>query len=202
MGQVKVVVLVLVSILFLTVYATLTWFTTAAPGIDKIFTMCGGQKADLFSLTLSAISTTTTMVVNTFSHFSKVFDPKTYTDLREKILPVWNAKPEGPPPTRLERAWNTTKTVAKCAMMIGDLTTYSIAGGVSSGESVGGTIGNLIGWGASKLLDFGSKIKKIVKLQSVRIIEARQIDFLTKFLMPAYAKSFVNRHEFRRRVFE
>ena len=37
-------------------------------------------------------------------------------------------------------------------MMIGDLTTYSIAGGVSSGESVGGTIGNLIGWGASKLL--------------------------------------------------
>ena len=150
-GIAKVVVLVLVSIVFLAVYATLTWFTTAS-GIDKIYTMCGGQTADLFSLTLSAISTTTTMVVNTFSQVCKVFDPKTYTDIREKILPVWNAKPGSIPQTRLQRAWNTTKTVAKCAMMIGDLATYSIAGGVGSGESVGGTIGNLVGWAGSKVL--------------------------------------------------
>jgi hypothetical protein len=150
-GIAKATVLVLISVVFLAVYATLTWFTTAS-GIDKIFKMCGNQKTDLFSLALSAISTTTTMVVNTCSQVSKVFDPKTYKDIREKILPVWNAKPDSPPQTRLQRAWNTTKTVAKCAMIIGDLTTYAIAGGIDSGESTGGTIGNLVGWAGSKLL--------------------------------------------------
>jgi hypothetical protein len=42
------------------------------------------------------------------------------------------------------------------------------------------------------LLDFGSKIKKIIKLQVVAIFESQQIDLLAKSIMPACIEGFVN----------
>lgn len=129
----KAGLMLVVSLFFLTVYGVLTWFT-AASGIDKIFKM-SGVKMDGFAITLAAISTVTTMFVNTFSQVFKVFNPATYSDLKKKFAHIDNSWGQGA--TRKERVWNKLKIIGRAFMLLGNEMAYSVAGGYQSGKDVG-----------------------------------------------------------------
>lgn len=83
-GLLRCVLLGAVSTVFLAVYATLTWFTTVS-GVNKLFNSLGATPDTLLAHVIAMICTSTTMVVNTFSQVYKVFNPKTYVDLKENL---------------------------------------------------------------------------------------------------------------------
>ncbi|ARM35095.1 hypothetical protein B0B39_16955 [Legionella longbeachae] len=141
-GLLRCVLLGFVSTIFLAVYATLTWFTTAS-GINKLFNALGANPDTFLAHVLSMICTSTTMVVNTFSQVYKVFNPKTYVDLKEKFESIYQPPEEHQ--TRSQKIKYGAINMLKLCALIGDSLAYSVAGGIRSGVHVGETLGEAIG---------------------------------------------------------
>ncbi|CEK09617.1 hypothetical protein [Legionella hackeliae] len=141
-GLLRCVLLGVVSAVFLAVYATLTWFTTAS-GVNKFFGVLGAKPDTFLAHVISMICTTTTMVVNTFSQVYKVFNPKTYVDLKEKFESIYQPSDESQ--TRAQKIKNGAINILKLCALIGDSLAYSVAGGIRSGIHVGETLGEAIG---------------------------------------------------------
>ncbi|WED43519.1 hypothetical protein [Legionella cardiaca] len=141
-GLLRCVLLGAVSTVFLSVYATLTWFTTAS-GVNKFFSALGAKPDTFLAHVISMICTTTTMVVNTFSQVYKVFNPKTYVDLKEKFESIYQPPEEHQ--TKTQRIKNVAINMLKLCALIGDSLAYSVAGGIRSGVHVGETLGEAIG---------------------------------------------------------
>lgn len=141
-GLLRCVLLGAVSTVFLAVYATLTWFTTVS-GVNKLFNAVGANPDTFFAHALSMICTSTTMVVNTFSQVYKVFNPKTYVDLKEKFASIHQPPKECQ--TRVQKIKHGALNVLKLCALIGDSLAYSVAGGIRSGIHVGETLGEALG---------------------------------------------------------
>ncbi|USQ14479.1 hypothetical protein J2N86_03920 [Legionella lytica] len=141
-GFLHCVLLGAVSTVFLAVYATLTWFTTVS-GVNRFFDAIGANSGTLLAHVLAIICTSTTMVINTFSQVYKVFNPKTYVDLKDKFESIYQ-----PPEENLSKAQKIKHSVVnllKLCALIGDSLAYSVAGGIRSGIHVGETLGEAIG---------------------------------------------------------
>lgn len=141
-GLLRCILLGLVSTLFLTVYAALTWFTTAS-GVNKLFNALGANPDTFLAHVLSMICTSTTMVVNTFSQVYKVFNPQTYVDLKEKFASIHQPPEEHQ--TKAQKIKYIAMNMLKLCALIGDSLAYSVAGGIRSGIHVGETLGETIG---------------------------------------------------------
>lgn len=141
-GLLRCVLLGVVSTVFLAVYATLTWFTSVS-GVNKLFNALGANSDTFLAHVISMICTTTTMVVNTFSQVYKVFNPKTYVDLKEKFASIH--QPPKDCQTRAQKIKYGAINILKLCALIGDSLAYSVAGGIRSGIHVGGTLGEAIG---------------------------------------------------------
>ncbi|QMT59166.1 hypothetical protein [Legionella sp. PC997] len=141
-GLLRCVLLGVVSTIFLAVYATLTWFTTVS-GVNKLFNAIGANSNTLLAHMIAMICTSTTMVVNTFSQVYKVFNPKTYVDLKEKFESIYQPLEEGQ--TKAEKIKYGALNMLKLLALIGDSLAYSVAGGIRSGIHVGETLGEAIG---------------------------------------------------------
>lgn len=141
-GLLRCILLGSVSTVFLAVYATLTWFTTVS-GVNKLFAALGADPDNLFAHVLSIICTSTTMVVNTFSQVYKVFNPKTYVDLKEKFESMIQPPEENQ--TLIQRMMYGATNIFKLCALIGDSLAYSVAGGIRSGIHIGETLGEMIG---------------------------------------------------------
>ncbi|WP_058533486.1 hypothetical protein [Legionella saoudiensis] len=141
-GLLRCVLLGAVSTVFLAVYATLTWFTTVS-GVNRLFDALGVNSSTFLAHALAAICTSTTMVVNTFSQVYKVFNPKTYVDLREKFASIYQPLEENP--TKAQKIKHGAINMLKLFALIGDSLAYSVAGGIRSGIHVGETLGEAIG---------------------------------------------------------
>ncbi|CAM4477020.1 MAG: hypothetical protein LEGION0403_FIIPPAGN_01515 [Legionella sp.] len=141
-GLWRCVLLGAVSTLFLAVYATLTWFTTVS-GINKLFDAIGANSGTFLAHVLAMICTSTTMVVNTFSQVYKVFNPKTYVDLKEKFDSIYQPPEENL--TKAQKIKHGVINILKLCALIGDSLAYSVAGGIRSGIHVGETLGEAIG---------------------------------------------------------
>ncbi|RUR13069.1 hypothetical protein [Legionella sp. km772] len=141
-GLLRCVLLGTVSTLFLSVYATLTWFTTVS-GVNKLFGALGGDSNSLLAHFIALICTSTTMVVNTFSQVYKVFNPNTYVDLKEKFASIYQAPEENP--TQAQKIKYGFINMLKLFALIGDSFAYSVAGGIRSGIHIGETLGEALG---------------------------------------------------------
>ncbi|AWN73262.1 hypothetical protein LEAN103870_12410 [Legionella anisa] len=141
-GLLRCVLLGVVSTLFLAVYATLTWFTTVS-GINKLFNAIGATPGTLLAHVIAMICTSTTMIVNTFSQVYKVFNPKTYVDLKEKFESIYQPPEENQ--TQAQRIKHGAINMLKLFALIGDSLAYSVAGGIRSGIHIGETLGEAIG---------------------------------------------------------
>ncbi|HAZ7574170.1 lpg2552 family Dot/Icm T4SS effector [Legionella sp. PATHC032] len=141
-GLLRCVLLGMVSTVFLAVYATLTWFTTVS-GVNKLFNALGGTPDTLLAHFIAMICTSTTMVVNTFSQVYKVFNPKTYVDLKEKFESIYQPPEENL--TRAQKIKHGAINMLKLFALIGDSLAYSVAGGIRSGIHIGETLGETIG---------------------------------------------------------
>ncbi|WP_454783335.1 hypothetical protein [Legionella sp. WA2022007384] len=141
-GLLRCALLGVVSTLFLAVYATLTWFTTAS-GVNKFLNAIGATPDTLLAHVIAMICTSTTMVVNTFSQVYKVFNPKTYVDLKEKFESIYQP-PEENQTTAQKIQYGAINMLKLCAL-IGDSLAYSVAGGIRSGIHIGETLGEAIG---------------------------------------------------------
>ncbi|EHL31107.1 hypothetical protein [Legionella drancourtii] len=141
-GLLRCVLLGIVSTVFLAVYATLTWFTTVS-GVNKLFNAFGAHPDTFLAHVLSMICTSTTMVVNTFSQVYKVFNPKTYVDLKEKFESIHQPPEEYQ--TKAQKIKYGAINMLKLCALIGDSLAYSVAGGIRSGIHVGETLGETIG---------------------------------------------------------
>ncbi len=141
-GLLRCALLGIVSTVFLAVYATLTWFTTVS-GVNKLFNVLGVDPDNFLAYVISMICTSTTMVVNTFSQVYKVFNPKTYVDLKEKFESILIPLEEKQ--TLAEKIKYGAINIFKLCALIGDSLAYSVAGGIRSGIHVGETLGEMIG---------------------------------------------------------
>ncbi|MFO3267264.1 lpg2552 family Dot/Icm T4SS effector [Legionella pneumophila serogroup 1] len=141
-GLLRCVLLGMVSTVFLAVYATLTWFTTVS-GVNKLFNALGATPDTLLAHFIAMICTSTTMVVNTFSQVYKVFNPKTYVDLKEKFESIYQPPEENL--TRAQKIQHGVINMLKLFALIGDSLAYSVAGGIRSGIHIGETLGETIG---------------------------------------------------------
>lgn len=141
-GLLRCVLLGMVSTVFLAVYATLTWFTTVS-GVNKLFNALGATPDTLLAHFIAMICTSTTMVVNTFSQVYKVFNPKTYVDLKEKFESIYQPPEENL--TRAQKIMHGAINMLKLFALIGDSLAYSVAGGIRSGIHIGETLGETIG---------------------------------------------------------
>lgn len=141
-GLLRCGLLGIVSTVFLAVYATLTWFTTVS-GINKLFNALGANPDTFLAHAISMICTSTTMIVNTFSQVYKVFNPKTYVDLKEKFASIHQPTEEYQ--TKTQKIKHGIINVLKLCALIGDSLAYSVAGGIRSGIHVGETLGETIG---------------------------------------------------------
>ncbi|CAM2880810.1 Uncharacterised protein [Legionella steigerwaltii] len=141
-GLLRCVLLGIVSTIFLAVYATLTWFTTVS-GVNKFFNAVGATPDTLLAHTIAMICTSTTMFVNTFSQVYKVFNPKTYVDLKEKFESLYQPPEENQ--TKGQKIKHGALNMLKLCALIGDSLAYSVAGGIRSGIHVGETLGEAIG---------------------------------------------------------
>ena len=141
-GLLRCVLLGLISAVFLIVYATLTWFTTVS-GLNKLLNTMGATPDTLLAHVIAMICTSTTMVVNTFSQVYKVFNPKTYVDLKEKFESIYEPPEENK--TRAQKISHQALNVFKLCALIGDSLAYSVAGGIRSGIHIGETLGDAIG---------------------------------------------------------
>ncbi|HGK7682337.1 TPA: lpg2552 family Dot/Icm T4SS effector [Legionella pneumophila] len=141
-GLLRCVLLGMVSTVFLAVYATLTWFTTVS-GVNKLFNALGATPDTLLAHFIAMICTSTTMVVNTFSQVYKVFNPKTYVDLKEKFESIYQPPEENL--TRAQKIKHGAINMLKLFALIGDSLAYSVAGGIRSGIHIGETLGETIG---------------------------------------------------------
>ena len=141
-GLLRCVLLGVVSTVFLAVYATLTWFT-AVSGVNKLFNALSANPDTFLAHVLSMICTSTTMVVNTFSQVYKVFNPKTYVDLKEKFESIHQPPKEYQ--TKAQKIKYGAINMLKLCALIGDSLAYSVAGGIRSGIHVGETLGETIG---------------------------------------------------------
>ncbi|CEG58665.1 hypothetical protein [Legionella fallonii] len=141
-GLLRCGLLGIVSTVFLAVYATLTWFTTVS-GINKLFTIFGVDPDNILAHVISMICTSTTMVVNTFSQVYKVFNPKTYVDLKEKFESILQPPEENQ--TLAQKIKYGAINILKLCALIGDSLAYSVAGGIRSGIHVGESLGEIIG---------------------------------------------------------
>ncbi|HCW6754185.1 TPA: lpg2552 family Dot/Icm T4SS effector [Legionella pneumophila] len=141
-GLLRCVLLGMVSTVFLAVYATLTWFTTVS-GVNKLFNALGATPDTLLAHFIAMICTSTTMVVNTFSQVYKVFNPKTYVDLKEKFESIYQPPEENL--TRTQKIKHGAINMLKLFALIGDSLAYSVAGGIRSGIHIGETLGETIG---------------------------------------------------------
>ncbi|KTC82619.1 hypothetical protein Lche_0299 [Legionella cherrii] len=141
-GLLRCVLLGLVSTIFLAVYATLTWFTTVS-GVNKFFNAIGATPDTLLAYVIAMICTSTTMFVNTFSQVYKVFNPKTYVDLKEKFESIYQPPEEDQ--TDAQKLKQGFLNMLKLCALIGDSLAYSVAGGIRSGIHVGETLGEAMG---------------------------------------------------------
>ncbi len=141
-GLLRCVLLGIISTVFLSVYATLTWFTTVS-GVNKLFNALGATPGTLLAHVIAMICTSTTMVVNTFSQVYKVFNPKTYVDLKEKFASIHQPPEENQ--TTVQKIKHAAINILKLFALIGDSLAYSVAGGIRSGIHVGETVGEAIG---------------------------------------------------------
>ncbi|MFJ1269602.1 hypothetical protein ACD661_13630 [Legionella lytica] len=141
-GLLRCVLLGAVSTVFLAVYATLTWFTTIS-GVNRFFDAIGANSGTLLAHVLAMICTSTTMVINTFSQVYKVFNPKTYVDLKEKFESIYQPPEENL--SKAEKIKHGVVNLLKLCALIGDSLAYSVAGGIRSGIHVGETLGEAIG---------------------------------------------------------
>ncbi|WP_392537965.1 hypothetical protein [Legionella sp. 227] len=141
-GLLRCVLLGLVSTIFLAVYATLTWFTTVS-GVNKFLNAIGATPETLLAYAIAMICTSTTMFVNTFSQVYKVFNPKTYVDLKEKFESIYQPPEENQ--TEAQKLKQGFLNMLKLCALIGDSLAYSVAGGIRSGIHVGETLGEAIG---------------------------------------------------------
>ncbi|KTD70041.1 hypothetical protein Lste_0645 [Legionella steelei] len=141
-GLLRCILLGMVSTIFLAVYATLTWFTTVS-GVNKFFNAVGATPDTLLAHTIAMICTSTTMFVNTFSQVYKVFNPKTYVDLKEKFESIY--QPPEKNQTKAQKIKHGAINMLKLFALIGDSLAYSVAGGIRSGMHVGETLGEAIG---------------------------------------------------------
>lgn len=141
-GLLRCILLGAVSTVFLAVYATLTWFTTVS-GINKLFNAMGANPDNILAKVIAMICTSTTMVVNTFSQVYKVFNPKTYIDLKEKFASMQQSSAEHQ--TKAQKIKSGATNILKLMALIGDSLAYSVAGGIRSGMHVGETLGEAIG---------------------------------------------------------
>ncbi|HAT2066650.1 TPA: lpg2552 family Dot/Icm T4SS effector [Legionella pneumophila] len=141
-GLLRCILLGMVSTVFLAVYATLTWFTTVS-GVNKLFNALGATPDTLLAHFIAMICTSTTMVVNTFSQVYKVFNPKTYVDLKEKFESIYQPPEENL--TRAQKIKHGAINMLKLFALIGDSLAYSVAGGIRSGIHIGETLGETIG---------------------------------------------------------
>lgn len=141
-GLLRCILLGAVSTVFLSVYATLTWFT-AVSGVNKLFFALGANSNTSLARTISVICTLTTMVVNTFSQVYKVFNPKTYVDLKEKLAAI--RLPSDETLTQGQRLKHSIINLLKIFALTGDSLAYSVAGGIRSGIHIGETLGETIG---------------------------------------------------------
>lgn len=141
-GLLRCILLGMVSTIFLAVYATLTWFTTVS-GVNKFFNAVGATPDTLLAHTIAMICTSTTMFVNTFSQVYKVFNPKTYVDLKEKFESIY--QPPEKNQTKAQKIKHGAINMLKLFALIGDSLAYSVAGGIRSGIHVGETLGEAIG---------------------------------------------------------
>ncbi|BCA96212.1 hypothetical protein TUM19329_25730 [Legionella antarctica] len=141
-GLLRCVLLGIISTIFLAVYATLTWFTTVS-GVNKLFNALAANPDTFLAHVLSMICTSTTMVVNTFSQVYKVFNPKTYVDLKEKFESIHQPSEEYQ--TKAQKIKYGVINVLKLCALIGDSLAYSVAGGIRSGIYVGEALGETIG---------------------------------------------------------
>ncbi|MCE0722593.1 MULTISPECIES: hypothetical protein [Legionella] len=141
-GLLRCVLLGAVSTIFLAVYATLTWFTTVS-GVNKLFNALGVTPDTLLAHFIAMICTSTTMVVNTFSQVYKVFNPKTYVDLKEKFESIYQPPEENQ--TKAQKIKHGALNMLKLFALIGDSLAYSVAGGIRSGIHIGETLGEAIG---------------------------------------------------------
>lgn len=141
-GFLRCVLLGLVSTVFLAVYATLTWFTTVS-GVNKFFKAIGANPDSFLAHFIAMICTTTTMIVNTFSQVYKVFNPKTYVDLKEKFESI--PQPPEEYQTNSQKIKYGVINLLKLCALIGDSLAYSVAGGIRSGIHVGETLGEVLG---------------------------------------------------------
>jgi hypothetical protein len=83
------------------------------------------------------------MIVNTFSQVYKVFNPKTYVDLKEKFESIHQPPEEYQ--TKAQKIKYGIINMLKLCALIGDSLAYSVAGGIRSGIHVGETLGETIG---------------------------------------------------------
>lgn len=141
-GLLRCALLGAVSTVFLAVYATLTWFTTVS-GVNRFFEAIGANSGTFLAHVLAMICTSTTMVVNTFSQVYKVFNPKTYVDLKEKFESIY--QPPEDNLTKAQKLKHGALNMLKLGALIGDSLAYSVAGGIRSGIHVGETLGEAIG---------------------------------------------------------
>ncbi|STY28345.1 Uncharacterised protein [Legionella wadsworthii] len=141
-GLLRCILLGVVSTLFLAVYATLTWFTTVS-GVNKFLNAVGATPETLLAHFIAGICTSTTMVVNTFSQVYKVFNPKTYVDLKEKFASIYQPPEENQ--TTAQKIKHGALNMLKLCALIGDSLAYSVAGGIRSGIHIGETLGESIG---------------------------------------------------------
>ncbi len=141
-GLLRCVLLGAVSTVFLAVYATLTWFTTVS-GVNKLLNTLGATPDTLLAHVIAMICTSTTMVVNTFSQVYKVFNPKTYVDLKEKFESIYQPPEENQ--TKAQKIKQGAINMLKLFALIGDSLAYSVAGGIRSGIHVGETVGEALG---------------------------------------------------------
>lgn len=141
-GLLRCALLGIISTIFLAVYATITWFTVVS-GVNKLFHAFGANPDTFLSHFLSIISTSTTMVVNTFSQVYKVFNPETYSDLKEKFKSIYQPVEENQT-TAQKIKYGVMNTLKLCAL-VGDSLAYSVAGGIRSGIHVGGELGDALG---------------------------------------------------------
>ena len=174
-GLLRCILLGIVSTVFLAVYATLTWFTTVS-GVNKLYNALGANPDTFLAHVLSMICTTTTMVVNTFSQVYKVFNPKTYVDLKEKFESIFQQSEQYE--TNAQKIKYRVINMLKLCALIGDSLAYSVAGGIRSGIHVGETLGETIG--AKLALTITMAILSPVILVSVSIAFTWPTVFLRK----------------------
>jgi len=133
-GQFKTIgLLLLMTALFVTAYATITWFTVNG-GISKAVALFGGGTYTTLILTISLVSAISTIFVNTFSQVYKVVELFATKNSHAAANDDHSQKK----PSLASRVITTFLATA-------DAAAYSIAGGILSGMAIAKIIAPALG---------------------------------------------------------